>query len=121
MVLLCAMLAACTTSAGTLPRVGPLPPEAGFKLLKPGASAIACEGGLFTSYGAPTDLMGRVTASLLGRDAEADSVINAQVEWSSWSIGVYARRCVRMEGDVARSVRTILLPMPGGHGGAGHE
>ena len=117
---LCVGLTACAHGSGTIPRVTALPPETGYKLLRPAAVSLACDGGFFGGGGA-SDLLARTTADLLSRDAEADAIVQAKVEWTGWSIGVYGRRCVRMEADVVRSVRTILLPMPGeGHGHHGH-
>jgi hypothetical protein len=110
-------LEACASMSGTLPRVTALPPEAGYKLLRPGAVAVACDSGFFPDVRPMAgDLLARTTADLLTRDAEADAIVRAKVDWSGWSMGVYGRRCVRMEGDVVRTVRTVLLPMPGEHG-----
>jgi hypothetical protein len=115
----CLALAACARGSGTIPRMTALPPESGYKLLRPAAVAVACEGGFFEGN-ASSDLLARTTADLLARDAEADAILQAKVEWTGWSIGVYGRRCVRVEGDVVRSVRTILLPMAHGDGHQGH-
>ena len=114
-VLIGGMLQSCTM-VGTVPRAAAVRPNEGYKLLRPGAVAVACEAGVPAWLGAERrDLLGQVTADLLGRDPEADCILHARIEWSSWSIGIYARRCVRMEGDVARAVRTVVLPMPGEH------
>ena len=110
----CILLVACASTSGTIPRVTAMAPEAAYKLLLPGAVAVACEGEFFPSM-APTsaDLVSTATTDLLARDEEADAIVQAKIRWSAWSIGLYGRRCLRMEGDVVRSVRTILLPMGG--------
>jgi hypothetical protein len=108
----CLPLAACASGFGTIPRVTAFPAETGYKLLRPAAVAVACESGFFRGA-ASDDLLARTTADLLARDTEADAIVQAKIEWTGWSIGVYGRRCVRVEGDVVRSVRTILLPMAG--------
>jgi hypothetical protein len=120
--MICLSLTACTNVSGTIPRVTALPHDAGYKLLRPGAVSVACESGFLPDALVPTDdLLARTTADLLARDVEADAVVRARIDVTGWSIGLYGRRCVRVEGDVVRSVRTILLPMAdGGHGHHGH-
>ena len=113
-----ALLSSCTTGLGTLPRVQAPPDTQGFKMLRPAQTAVECAGdGIVASEA--RDLLGAAVRRLLARDEEADSVINARVESTQWSIGVYGRRCVTLTGDVVRSTSTILLPMPGEHEGHG--
>ena len=115
-------LGACTSSVGTLPRVAAAAPQEGYKMLRPGLAATEC--GAAIPWGAgEDDLLGRAFRRLLERDAEANLVINARVESTWWSIGVYGRRCVTLTGDLVRTTTTILLPMPASHGdhGGGHR
>ena len=108
----------------TLPRVTLVAPADGFKMLKLGATTTECRGvALWSPRSSAEEDLGMVALRhLLELDDEADAVVNASFEWASWSIGVYARRCVTLTGDVVRSVRTVRLPMPGGHGDhSGHQ
>ena len=113
-----ALLSSCTANLGTLPRVQAPPDTQGYKMLRPGQTAVECVGdGIAASE--PRDLLDVAVRRLLARDEEADSLINARVESTQWSLGVYGRRCVTVTGDVVRSTSTILLPMPGEHGAHG--
>jgi hypothetical protein len=113
-----AFLSSCTTGLGTLPRVQAPPDTQGYKMLRPAQTAVECAGdGLVVSE--PPDLLDTAIRRLLARDKESDSVVNARVESTQWSLGVYGRRCVTVTGDVVRSTSTILLPMPGEHQGHG--
>jgi hypothetical protein len=111
------LLSSCTTGLGTLPRVQAPPDTQGYKMLRPGQTAVECAGEGLGSE--PRDLLDAAVRGLLARDDEADSLINARVESTQWSLGVYGRRCVTVTGDVVRSTSTILLPMPGEHQGHG--
>ena len=113
-----ALLSSCTAALGTLPRVEAPADTQGYKMLRPAEMVVECAGdGLAASE--PRDLLDAAVRRLLARDQEADSVINARVESTQWSLGVYGRRCVTVTGDVVRSTSTILLPMPGDHQGHG--
>jgi hypothetical protein len=111
----------CGRGTVDLARLAPTDPAQGFKMLRPQATATECRleapwrpGGSSTD-----DLVDRALTALLRSDAEADAVVNTRLEWTSWTVGVYGRRCVTLTGDVVRSIRTVLLPMPGHD--AGHE
>jgi len=114
------VLSGCTTTLGSLPRVQPLPATEGYKMLRPAQTGSECRSEGLGATGSQ-DLLGAVMGRLLARDEEADAVINARVESTHWSLGVYGRRCVTVTGDVVRSASTILLPMPGGHQGHGNH
>ena len=115
------LVAACTTSVGTFPRIGLLSPADGHKMLRPNESVTECraEGPAATAGDGIDDLAQEALRRLLALDDEANAVINARVESTWWSIGVYGRRCVTLRGDLVRSTTTVLLPMPGGHAGHG--
>ncbi len=55
-------------------------------------------------------------AGIMALDREGDVVANARVSWRRIVTGVYNRRCVEIRGDLARTVSTVRLPMPAGHG-----
>jgi hypothetical protein len=126
--MICAWVAAvmllssgCTSRLGSLPRIQALSATEGYKMLRPSQTVSECSSDGIGGTNGP-DLLEAAIGRLLARDAEADSIINARVESTEWSIGVYGRRCVTVTGDVVRSASTILLPMPGGHEGHGsHE
>ncbi len=102
----------------TLPRVAADDPRDGFKLLRPHARAERCEGALFGTFStSESDALAAVFRDLLALDEEATMVRGPRVEWTAWSIGVYGRRCIEMEGDVVRPAATVLLPMAGEHVG----
>jgi hypothetical protein len=101
-----------------LPRVQAPPDTQGYKMLRPAQTAVECAGDGPRRFGAARPAR-RAVRRLLARDGEADSVINARVESTQWSLGVYGRRCVTVTGDVVRSTSTIMLPMPGEHQGHG--
>jgi hypothetical protein len=83
-------------------------------MLAPGQSTTACHTE-WAFWGADVDLIAGAFQQLLERDAEADGVINVKVDSISWSVGIYARRCVTLRGDVVRSIRAVVLPMPAAH------
>jgi len=112
------VLSSCTAGLGSLPRVQAPPDTQGYKMLRPTQTAVECAGEGLAASG-PRDLLDAAVRQLLARDGEADSVINARVESTQWSLGVYGRRCVTVTGDVVRSTSTIMLPMPGEHQGHG--
>jgi hypothetical protein len=85
-------------------------------MLKPDAATEVCRStGVLAGRAAEADLAGAALTRLMGLDAEANAVVNARLESSVWSIGLYGRECVTLRGDVVRSVTTLLLPMPEGH------
>jgi hypothetical protein len=113
-------MAGCTTTVGTLPRVTLLAPTDGFKMLKPKESTTRCRSEWLT-VGAESDLTDSAVRSLLARDDESDALVDVVVESTAWSVGIYGRRCVTVTGDVVRSVRSVLLPMPESHRGHHHD
>ena len=119
MPLVVALVAGCSSMhAATLPRVSSLAPEDGFKLLKPRARVVQCDGGLFPGLiNRRSDLADQALRELLSSDAEGNTLIDLRIEWRSWSIGVYGRQCIAMEGDLVRPTATVLLPMAGDHSG----
>jgi hypothetical protein len=116
----CVALVACSSAVGTLPRVAALAPSEGYKMLKPDLAATECR--VATPWARnEDDLLAAAFQRLLAHDPEANLVINARVESTWWSVGVYGRRCVTLTGDLVRTTTTILLPMPASHGDhAGH-
>jgi len=105
----CAVLPACTSMVGPIPRVSAVHETDGFKMLRPGASATVC--GTET----PTDAQGAIAKAidqLLASDPEAEAVIDAVVSVRRSPFGGH---CATVRGDVVRATRTVVLPMPGEH------
>jgi len=109
------VLSGCATTIGGVPRLEPADPAAGVKMLRPAAIATVCRSEGVLSPAEPRDLLGTAFRELLSRDEEATAVVDAQIESTSWTIGVYGRRCVTLTGDVVRFTTTVLLPMGKGH------
>lgn len=107
---------ACGGTLGHVPRITPVAATDGFKMLWPQQEVRRCEGS-FPGTAERRDLIREGVDALLARDPEADAVVNTEVQWESFCIGIYTWRCVVLRGDLVRSVRTVLLPMPGEHGG----
>jgi hypothetical protein len=118
--------AGCGGGVVHVPRLAAPDPNAGHKMLQPQATVTECL--TETPWARPgpagDDLLQRAVARLLAADAEADAIVDARLEWTGWSVGVYGRRCVTLTGDVVRSIRTVVLPMPvhgGSHSAHGHH
>jgi cyclophilin family peptidyl-prolyl cis-trans isomerase len=96
------------------------PPESqGYKMLRPAETVVECAGeGIAGS--APRDLLDAAIRRLLARDDEADSVVNARVESTQWSLGVYGRRCVTVTGTWCDRRRRSCC-VPGRHQGHGAQ
>jgi hypothetical protein len=113
-------LGGCTASFGTVGLVSPASDTIGVKLLRPGVTGRSCRvsvAGIPTAAGAPD--VKEAMAEILALDREGDVVVNAEIRWHGVLAGVYNRRCVEVRGDLARTVSTIRLPAPPGHGGHG--
>ena len=110
-------LAGCSASLGS---VGVLVPDAdglGLKLLRPGVSGRSCRASIAGQpLGTGEPDLREAVAQVLALDAEANAVANAEVHWRRLVTGVYNRRCVEVRGDLARTVSTLTIPMPSGHG-----
>jgi hypothetical protein len=109
-------LSGCATSLGTIGVAAPDAGAMGLKLLRPGATGRACR---TTVFGVPLadgePRLQDALAEILALDAEGNVVVNAEVRWRHVVTGVYNRRCVEVQGDLARSLSTITLPAPPGH------
>jgi len=53
---------------------------------------------------------------VLALDAEANAVANAEVRWRRLVTASTTAGCVEVRGDLARTVSTLTIPMPSGHG-----
>jgi hypothetical protein len=112
-----AVVAGCTSSLGTLGVVHPDADDVGLKLLRPDVSGLSCRSsvaGIPLRAGEPD--VREALAGIMALDREGDVVANARVSWHQLVTGVYNRRCVEIRGDLARTVSTVRLPMPAGHG-----
>ena len=109
-------LSGCATSLGTIGVAVPDPEAMGLKMLRPAAIGRSCRAtllGLPLADGEPRlqDALGEI----LALDAEGNVVVNAEIRWRRVVTGLYNRRCIEVQGDLARSLSTITLPMPSGH------
>ncbi len=113
---------ACRTPVGRVPRLEPLDATQGYKMLRPAATTTVCRTTGPLAGHERDDSLEAALRELLARDREATTVVNGRIESTSWSIGVYGRRCVTLTGDVVRPTSTVLLPMEHeGHGMGHHE
>lgn len=116
--LLALPLLGCATSLGNVGVVQPDADGIGLKMLRPDVSGRSCRSsivGVPLAAGEP-DLREAI-AGILALDREGNVVANARVRWHSVVTGLYNRRCVEVEGDLARTVSTITLPAPPSHAG----
>jgi hypothetical protein len=114
-------LSGCATSLGTIGVAVPDAEPMGLKMLRPAATGRSCRAsvlGLPLADGEPRlqDALGEI----LALDAEGNVVVNAEVRWRRVVTGIYNRRCVEVQGDLARTLSTVTLPMPPGHHHEGH-
>jgi len=111
-------LAGCTSSLGTVGVIRREPEDVGVKLLRPGVTGRSCRAsvmGLPLSGSEPG--LQEALRRIVELDAEGDVVLNAEVRWERVVSGLYNRRCIEVRGDLARTIRTITLPMPPEHRG----
>jgi hypothetical protein len=109
-------VAGCASPLGTLGVVHPDADDVGLKLLRPGVTARSCRSsvvGIPLSAGDPD--VREALATILALDREGDVVANARMSWRHLVTGIYNRRCIEIQGDLARTVSTVRLPMPEGH------
>src|SRR5262249_55987648 len=93
----------------------------GFKMLRPAATTTVCRAtGPLASH-EPEDPLEAALRELLAADREATTIVNGRIESTSWSVGVYGRRCVTLTGDVVRPTATVLLPMEHEHDEMDHH
>lgn len=111
------LLAGCYGAVGGVPQLALADGRRGLKMLRPHMSTMACRTSLFGQRldGEP-DLALTTLTEMLRVDEEATLVVNAKVEWTSWTTGVYGRECVTLTGDVMREASMVLIPMSGEHG-----
>ena len=115
-VVVAAALAGCSTSLG---RMGILVPDGeavGLKLLRPGVSGRSCRASIVgVALGGGDPDLQEAVARVLALDPEGNALTNAHVRWEQIVTGVYNRRCLEVHGDLARTISTVAIPMPG-HG-----
>jgi hypothetical protein len=106
-------LGGCTASLGTVGVVTPSADEVGLKLLRPHVAGRSCRSsvlGLPLQPGDPE--LHEAFATILALDPEGNVIANAEVRWRRLVTGVYNQRCVEVRGDLARTVSTLVVPMP---------
>jgi hypothetical protein len=111
----------CSASLGTVGLVRPNAEDVGLKLLRPGVTGRSCRSSIL---GVPLEAgdpdLREALGAVLVLDPEGDVVADARVTWRRLVTGVYNRRCVEVRGDLARSITTIQIPMPGHEGHGAH-
>jgi hypothetical protein len=91
------------------------PEQSATKLLRPGVEGRSCRSWVLgVPLGAGSPDVREALVDLLARDPEGDVVQRAEIRWEDWLTGAYNRRCIVVRGDLARQVRVITLPTPGG-------
>jgi hypothetical protein len=113
-----AVFTGCTTSFGVVGGVLPDADRMATKILRPdvvGRSCAADVFGISTTDAEPA--LQAAMAQILALDPEGDVVTHAEISASAFVTGIYNRRCIRVRGDLARSVRVIALPAPPSHHG----
>ena len=114
------MLAGCVTSHGTVGVLAPSGDVVGTKLLRSRAVGRSCRTRILgVARGADAPQLQEALAEILAQDEEGDVVLNADVRSSAFLTGVYNRRGLEIQGDLARAVPTIAVPGPAGHGSHG--
>ncbi|HZP42346.1 MAG TPA: hypothetical protein VFD84_12670 [Candidatus Binatia bacterium] len=109
-------LAGCAAPLGSVGTLGAPSDLVATKLLRPGARARACRTAVLgVRVGGDERPLDAAVAQLLALDAEGDIVTNLRMRTSGVATGLYDRRCVELEGDLGRTIRTITLSVPGGH------
>jgi hypothetical protein len=120
---LCLVLAAlggCTTRLGGAPLLARDPDVVGTKLLRPEVSARSCRTtvvGIAVGDDAAGGTIDDAMARLLALDEEGNVVTNATLEEERMTTGVVNRRCITVRGDLARGIRTVIVPTAPGHHG----
>lgn len=114
LVFLCLVLAGCASSLGQAGLMVNERDALGVKMITPNAIGRSCRSSVFgipLEAGEPS--LREALTEILARDGEADVVAGAEVRWKRVMTGVYNRRCVEVQGDLARVITTIRLPVPG--------
>jgi hypothetical protein len=110
------VLSACSTSLGPVGVLGVSSDALGIKLLRPGVAGRSCRSsvlGLPLRAGHPE--MQEALGEILALDREGNVVIDAEVSEERFATGIYNRHCLRVRGDLGRTIPTVTLPAPPGH------
>ena len=114
------VLAGCAVSHGPVGVIAPSADVLGTKLLRSRAIGRSCRTRVLgVPWGAGAPQLHEALAKILAHDEEGDVVVNADVRSSTLVTGVYNRRCLEVQGDLARAVPTIAVPGPAEHGSHG--
>jgi hypothetical protein len=107
--------AACSGSLGSVGLLGRSAEPVGVKLLRPAVSGRACRAswfGVLGDAGEPT--IADATRPIYALDAEADMLTDATIRRTVILTGVYNRRCLEVDANLARVIPTIVIES--GHG-----
>jgi hypothetical protein len=107
----------CSAELGYLALVTPERGAPATKLLRPGVEGRECRSAILGMPTSPSDAppIDAALAHILSLDAEGNAIANAEVRSESLLTGIYNRRCVVVRGDLVRTIRTVTIPIPGGH------
>lgn len=113
--------AGCSRSLGTVGVLGKTSEPVGVKMIRPAVTGRACRTswlGILGEPGEPT--LADATRSIYALDAEGDILTDATVRRTAIVTGIYNRRCLEVEANLARVIPTVVIPTPPGHHGAHH-
>lgn len=118
MVLVAALvLAGCTTTQGHLGLVTFAEELVALKVLRPNATGRSCATWILgIPVGSENGTIEEAARQILALDPEGTVVHDLAVTRRTVNAGVFTRRCVEIRGDLAREIRSIVLPTSGdGH------
>jgi hypothetical protein len=110
--------AACRSSLGTVALVGRSADPVAVKLLRPSVTGRTCHTSWFGIFGEPAEpTIPDAAGTIYALDDEGDVLTDVTVRRSAIVTGVYNRRCVEVEANLGRAIRTVVIPTPPGHHG----
>lgn len=100
-------------SLGTL---GPGADTLAVMRLRPDVEASSCRHWIFgvpldSDRRADEDLVASMVTELLSRDPEANVFSEGSVQWDRFCMGFYERQCIMVHGVLARTIRTVTIPL----------
>lgn len=119
-------LAGCATTHGRLGVMSFDPELVATKLLRPRTVGRSCATWLLgIPIGAGSGTLEEAGRNILALDPEGTLVRDLEITRTTMTALVVTRRCVEIRGDLAREIRTLVVPVPGGHeeheGHGGHR
>jgi hypothetical protein len=119
LVVVAATSTACSGSLDSVGLLGRSAEPVGVKLLRPAVTGRACRTAWFGLLGEPGEpTIADAARSIYALDAEGDVLTEATVRRTAILTGVYNRRCIEVEANLARVIPTVVIPS--GHGAHHH-